>query len=581
MQSPRTAVRGLCYHPGMSHDAFLRAVIADPDDDTPRLVYADWLDEHGDPARAEFIRVQIDLARMDDDDPRRSALEDREHDLLVTNESGWLSDAVDGLQEWDWVRGFVEQITSGLYGTRLFGDFIDRHPVSRWRVPYDFRDDASHPGMWLALPWIGRIRSIDLDGGRWAIDDLDDLLNAPLPSHRELDLSNCPGLSSLAESLDGSPASRRLVSLAFGGHTGPNFRAWDAEHETVDFPGFVRAMADAPLEHLTAFDCGLTTAGLRELLAAPFAPRLKSLDISDNPLAPDGWRAFRQLPAEAPLGRLDVSGTPLAGISLEPMLDAPALGRLTDLEMNRCGSARRNLEVLAASGFWTRAKRLRLHSGTIPASTLEPLCQSAGPPRLQLLDLADNFLRTEGVRLLCDAPWSGSLTWLALSRNYLDDESLDVFARSGRFAKLRTLHLAHNNFDLVDSEQQITDHGVFALTAAPSLSNLRILTLSYTGVTDRCVEAVLNAPHWRLSGLGLGGCDLSRVAVEAIAKSPRLGRLQWLDLSGNPRLSGDALRPLAESPYLSRLCELDIGGVYADDAVRQALRDRLGPRLSE
>jgi uncharacterized protein (TIGR02996 family) len=42
-------------------DAFIRAIIAEPDDDVPRLVYADWLDERGDP-RGEFIRVQCALA---------------------------------------------------------------------------------------------------------------------------------------------------------------------------------------------------------------------------------------------------------------------------------------------------------------------------------------------------------------------------------------------------------------------------------------------------------------------------------------------------------------------------------------
>lgn len=44
------------------HAAFLAAVVAAPADDLPRLVYADWLDERGDP-RGEFIRVQVELAR--------------------------------------------------------------------------------------------------------------------------------------------------------------------------------------------------------------------------------------------------------------------------------------------------------------------------------------------------------------------------------------------------------------------------------------------------------------------------------------------------------------------------------------
>jgi uncharacterized protein (TIGR02996 family) len=41
---------------------FLAAVIAAPDDDNPRLIAADWLDERGD-VRGEFIRVQVELAR--------------------------------------------------------------------------------------------------------------------------------------------------------------------------------------------------------------------------------------------------------------------------------------------------------------------------------------------------------------------------------------------------------------------------------------------------------------------------------------------------------------------------------------
>lgn len=41
-------------------EAFLRAIVENPADDTPRLVYADWLDEHDELDRAGFIRVQTD-----------------------------------------------------------------------------------------------------------------------------------------------------------------------------------------------------------------------------------------------------------------------------------------------------------------------------------------------------------------------------------------------------------------------------------------------------------------------------------------------------------------------------------------
>jgi uncharacterized protein (TIGR02996 family) len=44
-------------------DALLDAIFDAPDDDTPRLVYADWLQEHGQPNYAEFIRLQCAAAR--------------------------------------------------------------------------------------------------------------------------------------------------------------------------------------------------------------------------------------------------------------------------------------------------------------------------------------------------------------------------------------------------------------------------------------------------------------------------------------------------------------------------------------
>jgi uncharacterized protein (TIGR02996 family) len=48
--------------------SLLDAVLENPDDDLPRLVYADWLDENGDPKRAEFIRAQIALSLLENED---------------------------------------------------------------------------------------------------------------------------------------------------------------------------------------------------------------------------------------------------------------------------------------------------------------------------------------------------------------------------------------------------------------------------------------------------------------------------------------------------------------------------------
>ncbi len=45
--------------------ALLKGIVANPGDDAPRLVYADWLDEHDHSARAEFIRTQVSIAQLE------------------------------------------------------------------------------------------------------------------------------------------------------------------------------------------------------------------------------------------------------------------------------------------------------------------------------------------------------------------------------------------------------------------------------------------------------------------------------------------------------------------------------------
>ncbi len=48
----------------MTEEALLKAILCDPEDDAPRLIYADWLDGEGHSDRAEFIRVQCERASL-------------------------------------------------------------------------------------------------------------------------------------------------------------------------------------------------------------------------------------------------------------------------------------------------------------------------------------------------------------------------------------------------------------------------------------------------------------------------------------------------------------------------------------
>ncbi len=99
--------------------ALLAAIAARPDDDTPRLVYADWLDDHGAAERAEFIRLQCRLARDDEDDP---AAAERADELENQHRIRWLAGVPTGPGlRWEFRRGFPERLEALSY------QLIDRY----------------------------------------------------------------------------------------------------------------------------------------------------------------------------------------------------------------------------------------------------------------------------------------------------------------------------------------------------------------------------------------------------------------------------------------------------------------------
>ena len=77
--------------PQSTEAAFREAIRLSPDEDLPRLVYADWLEEQGDPL-GEFIRVQCELARLPWYDPRCRRLKRRELQLLAEHRREWSRD---------------------------------------------------------------------------------------------------------------------------------------------------------------------------------------------------------------------------------------------------------------------------------------------------------------------------------------------------------------------------------------------------------------------------------------------------------------------------------------------------------
>src|SRR5947209_685613 len=149
----------------MRHEkAFLGDIAQHPEDDAPRLVFADWLEEHGREARAEFIRAQCALARMDDGDERRPDLEARQAQLLPAHRKGWAGPLRHWARRWEFRRGFVEGVTLPAEVFLLHAQELFRlAPVRAVHLV----DVVGHEGELASCPHLARLTGLALTDPRF------------------------------------------------------------------------------------------------------------------------------------------------------------------------------------------------------------------------------------------------------------------------------------------------------------------------------------------------------------------------------------------------------------------------------
>jgi uncharacterized protein (TIGR02996 family) len=195
--------------------ALLAAVCAAPDDDLPRLVYADWCDENGRPERGEFIRTQIELAKLARDSKRRRRLAFRCRELIDTAEDH-LHHLPDTLppEPWSFRRGFVELLE--VEGMHLHTEAVlfGTHPVRRLHaVNYCEIGDLKH------IPTDNHLQTFTLTGNAFGTDDVVQLSRTKrFPHLTELGLMGCELGDEAARVLCDRAFFQRLKVLRVGGN---------------------------------------------------------------------------------------------------------------------------------------------------------------------------------------------------------------------------------------------------------------------------------------------------------------------------------------------------------------------------
>jgi uncharacterized protein (TIGR02996 family) len=240
-----------------------------PEDDTPRLIFADWLADHGEPERGEFLRLQCRVAQTREAD-EQERLHQHITALLEQHQPTWLAP--------------LEEIPRGYVNWRRGLLHINIATVPSRRT-------AERLAATEAWAWV---EGLELNHHDWD-DAIGVLAKSPLLTGitvLEADevMFEETGMRGLARSPYAANLSRLVFSEA---NIGDNS---------------IRALTRSPylhrLTHLDLENNSITDAGMKALAACPHLSGLRRLDLSNNGITLKGWQALAASPYLSGITRL-------------------------------------------------------------------------------------------------------------------------------------------------------------------------------------------------------------------------------------------------------------------------------------
>lgn len=402
--------------------AIPRAILDAPDDDAPRLVFADALQERTDP-RGELISIQCALAALGLDGERihrewigddladDDALEDgsiaklraREAKLLDAHGDVWSNDAAhhavaDGLR---FRRGFVEHVRWDAR-KRLAKDvdaLFDAVPLLR---ALDFATSlAGNPvedlRAFLASPHLARLRELypsteagpllrdarTLTGlrrltlGGVGEESARAIVEAPFTGQLSgLVLCSIGGASHLGDVLAaaGSLAELQLVDATIPAPAATKLVATKAAADVAILSlratrlgagGAGAVLASRAWPALVALDLRKNKLGVVDARAVAALPRIRVLDVGGNPLRDDGVAAL--LATEAPLRTLRLESAGLGDAAAKAIAKAPIAASLRALDLRKNAITDDGAKVLGAAKSLKTLRTLHLGGNRLTA----------------------------------------------------------------------------------------------------------------------------------------------------------------------------------------------------------------------
>jgi uncharacterized protein (TIGR02996 family) len=384
-------------------EAFLQRIRAYPDDDAQRLIFADWLDEEGDP-RGQFIRVQLAIAALPVDDPARRNLQGQEQALLDAHREGWeapLRGLATGLV---FRRGFVEEMKVEAKQFLRHADQIFTASPVRHITLLDVSETL--PTVFQS-PYLGRLSALTVKNQHTG----DALAQAAARSEHLAGLKRL----TLTRNRLGDDAAEQLAA---------------SPHLTN-------------LEELDLSENEVGETGARAIAASQHLAKLRRLELRQNRLGPAGAEAVAGSERLASLHQLGLSDNDVGLPRLASLAHAHNMLRVPVLDLSANGLTPPGLQAAlyppAGAGGAVRLTELDLSANELGDDGARLLAKSPHLAKLTVLKLANCGIGDSGARALAGCPHLNEVAVLALENNPVGDSGLSAFLDSRHWRSLRQI----------------------------------------------------------------------------------------------------------------------------------------------
>ncbi|MFT5527418.1 MAG: hypothetical protein ACI9HK_005400 [Pirellulaceae bacterium] len=437
--------------------SFLREIIKDPDNDDPRLIYADYLEETGDPL-GELIRIQCDLAKMTGDDRNYAVLEKRQFALLKKHKSRWLGAIAEMTRIAKIYRGFVRDIVLGAR------QFIAHHRTLFQLAPIrnatvvkvsskSFKEFAECESL-------ARLDSLKLS-------------DVPLETAEFRKLFESPYLTRLKRFSVGVYGTNVGIYHVIGkSRLAEEVCELELSGNAMQSEGMVALLQESRFRQLETLSCdrnGIDNVGMVAIANTRCLTTLRTLHIGRSLIGPDGMAALANSANVTGLRTLTLNENYIQDSGLVDLFSSRNFGHLSSLGVARNHLTDDGFTKVATSNFGGRLRSLdaghnQLGSDSLAAivgsslrglerlvwdgnrvTDVGTLADLATDRPLKHLSLAECQLRNNAVAVLADAAGSRNLRTLILTDNRCNDAAGQAILESENLHGLMCLMLDKNN----------------------------------------------------------------------------------------------------------------------------------------